>query len=147
MVAVASRRLLVAVKQDKEVMAQWVLLRKPDNLSTKWESQVHRAVCLHTDPSPVHTVTVYLDLSSDLLCLCFCSDMGSRAGYPTQVYKTTSAETPRPSQLSQCSPFQLSTSVPKSFFSKQPAHNKHSTGWKRADEPPPRPLPFTDSKK
>lgn len=75
------------------------------------------------------------------------SDMGSRAGYPSQVYKTTSAETPRPSQLSQCSPFQLSTSVPKSFFSKQPAHNKHSTGWKRTDEPPPRPLPFTDSKK
>ncbi|XP_029335093.1 signal-induced proliferation-associated 1-like protein 3 [Mus caroli] len=75
------------------------------------------------------------------------SDMGSRAGYPTQVYKTASAETPRPSQLSQCSPFQLSTSVPKSFFSKQPAHNKHSTGWKRTDEPPPRPLPFTDSKK
>lgn len=75
------------------------------------------------------------------------SDMGSRTGYPTQVYKTTSAETPRPSQLSQCSPFQLSTSVPKSFFSKQPAHNKHSTGWKRADEPPPRPLPFTESKK
>ncbi|XP_075842242.1 signal-induced proliferation-associated 1-like protein 3 [Microtus pennsylvanicus] len=67
------------------------------------------------------------------------SDMGSRAGYPTQVYKTASAETPRP--------FQLSTSVPKSFFSKQPAHNKHPTGWKRTDEPPPRPLPFTDTKK
>ncbi|CAO2626086.1 Signal-induced proliferation-associated 1-like protein 3 [Lemmus lemmus] len=75
------------------------------------------------------------------------SDMGSRAGYPTQVYKTASAETPRPSQLTQCSPFQLSTSVPKSFFSKQPAHNKHPTGWKRTDEPPPRPLPFTDTKK
>ncbi|XP_057612358.1 signal-induced proliferation-associated 1-like protein 3 [Chionomys nivalis] len=75
------------------------------------------------------------------------SDMGSRAGYPAQVYKTASAETPRPSQLTQCSPFQLSTSVPKSFFSKQPAHNKHPTGWKRTDEPPPRPLPFTDTKK
>ncbi|XP_008852114.1 signal-induced proliferation-associated 1-like protein 3 isoform X2 [Nannospalax galili] len=75
------------------------------------------------------------------------SDMGSRAGYPTQVYKTASAETPRPSQLVQSSPFQLSTSVPKSFFSKQPVHNKHPTGWKRMDEPPPRPLPFTDTKK
>ncbi|XP_028643423.1 signal-induced proliferation-associated 1-like protein 3 isoform X2 [Grammomys surdaster] len=75
------------------------------------------------------------------------SDMGSRAGYPTQVYKTSSAETPRPSHPSQCSPFQLSTSVPKSFFSKQPAHSKHSSGWKRADDPPPRPLPFAESKK
>ncbi|XP_052569592.1 signal-induced proliferation-associated 1-like protein 3 isoform X1 [Peromyscus californicus insignis] len=75
------------------------------------------------------------------------SDMGSRAGYPAQVYKTASAETPRPSQLTQCSPFQLSTSVPKSFFSKQPAHNKHPAGWKRTDEPPPRPLPFVDTKK
>lgn len=75
------------------------------------------------------------------------SDMGSRAGYPAQVYKTASAETPRPSQLMQSSPFQLSTSVPKSFFSKQPVHNKHPAGWKRTDEPPPRPLPFTDTKK
>ncbi|XP_058136147.1 signal-induced proliferation-associated 1-like protein 3 isoform X4 [Dasypus novemcinctus] len=75
------------------------------------------------------------------------SDMGSRAGYPTQVYKTANAETPRPSQLAQSNPFQLSASVPKSFFSKQPVRSKHQTGWKRADEPPPRPLPFTDSKK
>ncbi|XP_055450727.1 signal-induced proliferation-associated 1-like protein 3 isoform X2 [Psammomys obesus] len=75
------------------------------------------------------------------------SDMASRAGYPAQVYKAASAEAPRPPQLSQCSPFQLSTSVPKSFFPKQPAHGKHPTGWKRTDEPPPRPLPFTDTKK
>ncbi|XP_036997751.2 signal-induced proliferation-associated 1-like protein 3 isoform X1 [Artibeus jamaicensis] len=75
------------------------------------------------------------------------SDMNSRAGYPAQVYKTTSAETPRPSQPVQCSPFQLSTSVPKSFFSKQPVRSKHPTGWKRTDEPPPRPLPFNDTKK
>ncbi|KAF0876496.1 SI1L3 protein, partial [Crocuta crocuta] len=75
------------------------------------------------------------------------SDMSSRAGYPAQVYKTTNAETPRPSQVAQPSPFQLSASVPKSFFSKQPVRNKHPTGWKRADEPPPRPLPFTDPKK
>nr|XP_025865718.1 signal-induced proliferation-associated 1-like protein 3 [Vulpes vulpes] len=75
------------------------------------------------------------------------SDMSSRAGYPAQVYKTASAETPRPSQLAQSSPFQLSASVPKSFFSKQPVRNKHPTGWKRTDEPPPRPLPFTDPKK
>ncbi|KAM6222729.1 signal-induced proliferation-associated 1-like protein 3 [Rhynchocyon petersi] len=75
------------------------------------------------------------------------SDMGSRAGYPAQVYKTASAETPRSSQLAQASPFQLSASVPKSFFSKQPVRDKHPTGWKRTDEPPPRPLPFTDPKK
>ncbi|VFV38731.1 low quality protein: signal-induced [Lynx pardinus] len=75
------------------------------------------------------------------------SDVSSRAGYPAQVYKTASTETPRPSQVAQPSPFQLSASVPKSFFSKQPVRNKHPTGWKRADEPPPRPLPFTDPKK
>nr|XP_005002599.1 signal-induced proliferation-associated 1-like protein 3 isoform X2 [Cavia porcellus] len=75
------------------------------------------------------------------------SDMGSRAGYPAQVYKMASAETPRPSQLAQSGPFQLSTSVPKSFFSKQPVRNKHPAGWKRMDEPPPRLLPFTDPKK
>ncbi|XP_069406453.1 signal-induced proliferation-associated 1-like protein 3 isoform X1 [Ovis canadensis] len=75
------------------------------------------------------------------------SDMSSRAGYPAQVHKTASTETPRPSQLAQASAFQLSTSVPKSFFSKQPMRNKHPTGWKRTDEPPPRPLPFTDPKK
>ncbi|XP_054566100.1 signal-induced proliferation-associated 1-like protein 3 [Eptesicus fuscus] len=75
------------------------------------------------------------------------SDMNSRAGYPAQVYKTSSAETPQPSQLAQSSSFQLSASVPKSFFSKQPVGNKHPTGWKRTDEPLPRPLPFTDPKK
>lgn len=75
------------------------------------------------------------------------SDMNSRAGYPAQVYKTASAETPRPAQPAQPSPFQLSASVPKSFFSKQPVRNKHPAGWKRTDEPPPRPLPFTDPKK
>uniref|UniRef100_A0A2K5SHL0 Signal induced proliferation associated 1 like 3 n=1 Tax=Cebus imitator TaxID=2715852 RepID=A0A2K5SHL0_CEBIM len=75
------------------------------------------------------------------------SDMGSRVGYPAQVYKTASTETPRPSQLAQPSPFQLSASVPKSFFSKQPVRNKHPTGWKRTEEPPPRPLPFSDPKK
>ncbi|KAG8524414.1 Signal-induced proliferation-associated 1-like protein 3 [Galemys pyrenaicus] len=75
------------------------------------------------------------------------SDMSSRAGYPVQVYKTANSETPRPAQLAQPSPFQLSTSVPKSFFSKQPVRNKHPAGWKRTEEPPPRPLPFTDPKK
>lgn len=72
------------------------------------------------------------------------SDMSSRTAYPAQVYKTTNSETPRPSQLTQPGPFPLSASVPKSFFSKQPVRNKHPTGWKRTDEPPPRPLPFTD---
>ncbi|EPY84338.1 signal-induced proliferation-associated 1 like protein [Camelus ferus] len=75
------------------------------------------------------------------------SDMSSRAGYPAQVHKPASAESPRPSQLAQSSVFQLSASVPKSFFSKQPVRNKHPAGWKRTDEPPPRPLPFTDPKK
>ncbi|XP_073082218.1 signal-induced proliferation-associated 1-like protein 3 isoform X2 [Manis javanica] len=75
------------------------------------------------------------------------SDMSSRAGYPAQVYKTASTETPRSSQLAQPGPFQLSASVPKSFFSKQPVRSKHPTGWKKVDEPPPRPLPFTDPKK
>lgn len=54
--------------------------------------------------------------------------MSSRAGYPAQVHKTASTETPRPSQLAQASTFQLSTSVPKSFFSKQPVRSKHPTG-------------------
>jgi hypothetical protein len=55
LVAVDSGKRLVAVQQDKEMRptAQCVLLRKPDNLSTKWEeSQVHRTVYLHTGPLP-----------------------------------------------------------------------------------------------
>lgn len=90
---------------------------------------------------------VMWDECNCLILFSLCSDMNTRAGCPAQVYKTTSAETPRPSQLAQPSPFQLSASVPKSFFSKQPMRNKHPTGWKRTDEPPPRPLPFTDPKK
>lgn len=59
-----------------------------------------------------------------------------------------SAETPQPSQLTQSSPFQLSTLVPKSFFSnQQPVRNKHPAGWKRNDEPSPQPLPFIVPKK
>lgn len=88
----------------------------------------------------VHPLTIFLWLLG--------SDVGSRAGYPAQVYKTASAETPRPSQLTQSSPFQLSTLVPKSFFSnQQPVRNKHPAGWKRNDEPSPQPLPFIVPKK
>ncbi|XP_001366781.1 signal-induced proliferation-associated 1-like protein 3 [Monodelphis domestica] len=68
------------------------------------------------------------------------SNVSSRAAYPAQVYRTPALENPRAPQLS--------ASVPKSFFSKQPVRNKYPTGWKRAEEPPPpRPLAFSDPKK
>uniref|UniRef100_A0A8C3C2L8 Signal induced proliferation associated 1 like 3 n=1 Tax=Cairina moschata TaxID=8855 RepID=A0A8C3C2L8_CAIMO len=50
------------------------------------------------------------------------------------------AEPPRPPGS-----FQLSASVPKSFFSKQPGRTK--PGWKRGDDPPARPTAFPDPKK
>ncbi|KAM9168579.1 LOW QUALITY PROTEIN: signal-induced proliferation-associated 1-like protein 3 [Mergus octosetaceus] len=50
------------------------------------------------------------------------------------------AEPPRPPGS-----FQLSASVPKSFFSKQPSRPK--PGWKRGDDPPARPTAFPDPKK
>ncbi|XP_027711011.1 signal-induced proliferation-associated 1-like protein 3 [Vombatus ursinus] len=75
------------------------------------------------------------------------SNVSSRAAYPAQVYKTPAMENARAPPLAQPIPFQLSASVPKSFFSKQPIRNKYPTGWKRAEEPAPRPLAFSDPKK
>uniref|UniRef100_A0A8D0HMA8 Signal induced proliferation associated 1 like 3 n=1 Tax=Sphenodon punctatus TaxID=8508 RepID=A0A8D0HMA8_SPHPU len=76
-----------------------------------------------------------------------------RPGYPTQVYKAPAAETPPPPprllllHTSQSSSFQLSASVPKSFFSKQSSRNKPTAAWKRSEETPARPVAFSDSKK
>ncbi|XP_074075162.1 signal-induced proliferation-associated 1-like protein 3 isoform X2 [Macrotis lagotis] len=75
------------------------------------------------------------------------SNVSSRATYPAQVYKTPATEHSRAPPMAQPSPFQLSASVPKSFFSKQPVRNKYPTGWKRPEEPAPRPLAFADPKK
>ncbi|XP_030402534.1 signal-induced proliferation-associated 1-like protein 3 isoform X2 [Gopherus evgoodei] len=69
------------------------------------------------------------------------SNFSLRQGRPAQGYKTPVAETPRPPHMSQSSSFQLSASVPKSFFSKQPSRNKPASVWKRAEETP------TDPKK
>lgn len=67
------------------------------------------------------------------------SNLGLRHGRPAQGY--------RPPLLSQSSSFQLSASVPKSFFSKQSSRSKPLAGWKRVEEPPPRPGAFPDPKK
>ncbi|XP_051845081.1 signal-induced proliferation-associated 1-like protein 3 [Antechinus flavipes] len=75
------------------------------------------------------------------------SHVSSRAAYPAQVYRAAASEPARAPAPAQPSPFQLSASVPKSFFSKQPVRNKYPTGWKRAEEPAPRPLAFSDPKK
>nr|XP_056703456.1 signal-induced proliferation-associated 1-like protein 3 [Euleptes europaea] len=76
------------------------------------------------------------------------SHNSSRATYPAQVYKTLAAEGPRAPHMSQSSSFQLSASVPKSFFSKQSSRNKHlPVGWKRGEEIPTRPGTSTDLKK
>ncbi|KAM9039163.1 signal-induced proliferation-associated 1-like protein 3 isoform 1-T4 [Sarcophilus harrisii] len=75
------------------------------------------------------------------------SHVSSRATYPAQVYRTAVSEPARAPAPAQPSPFPLSASVPKSFFSKQPVRNKYPTGWKRAEEPAPRPLAFSDPKK
>ncbi|XP_025913030.1 signal-induced proliferation-associated 1-like protein 3, partial [Apteryx rowi] len=73
------------------------------------------------------------------------SSLTSRPGY--SAYKAPAAETPRPAHASQPGSFQLSASVPKSFFSKQTVRNKHAAGWKRADDAPARPAAFSDPKK
>ncbi|XP_064359158.1 signal-induced proliferation-associated 1-like protein 3 isoform X2 [Dromaius novaehollandiae] len=71
--------------------------------------------------------------------------LNPRPGYP--AYKAPVAETPRPAHASQPGSFQLSASVPKSFFSKQTVRNKHASGWKRPDDAPARPAAFSDPKK
>ncbi|XP_068934622.1 signal-induced proliferation-associated 1-like protein 3 [Petaurus breviceps papuanus] len=75
------------------------------------------------------------------------SNVSSRTAYPAQVYKTPAMENARAPPLAQPIPFQLSASVPKSFFSKQPVRNKYPAGWKRPEEPAPRPMAFSDPKK
>ncbi|XP_067412703.1 signal-induced proliferation-associated 1-like protein 3 isoform X2 [Emydura macquarii macquarii] len=75
------------------------------------------------------------------------SNFSLRQGRPAQGYKTPVAENPRPPHMSQSNSFQLSASVPKSFFSKQTSRNKHASGWKRAEETPTRAVAFTDPKK
>ncbi|CAM5129187.1 unnamed protein product [Natator depressus] len=75
------------------------------------------------------------------------SNFSLRQGRPAQGYKTPVAENPRPPHMSQSSSFQLSASVPKSFFSKQTSRSKPTSGWKRAEETPTRPVAFIDPKK
>ncbi|XP_043390523.1 signal-induced proliferation-associated 1-like protein 3 isoform X4 [Chelonia mydas] len=75
------------------------------------------------------------------------SNFSLRQGRPSQGYKTPVAENPRPPHMSQSSSFQLSASVPKSFFSKQTSRSKPASGWKRAEETPTRPVAFIDPKK
>ncbi|XP_060131489.1 signal-induced proliferation-associated 1-like protein 3 isoform X2 [Zootoca vivipara] len=71
-----------------------------------------------------------------------------RATYPAQVYKAPPADAPRAPHMPQSSSFQLSASVPKSFFSKQSGRSKHlPAGWKRGEETPARPTAFADPKK
>ncbi|XP_077788482.1 signal-induced proliferation-associated 1-like protein 3 isoform X3 [Podarcis muralis] len=72
----------------------------------------------------------------------------SRATYPAQAYKAPLADATRGPHMPQSSSFQLSASVPKSFFSKQGSRNKHlPAGWKRGEETPARPTAFADPKK
>ncbi|XP_060113787.1 signal-induced proliferation-associated 1-like protein 3 [Heteronotia binoei] len=77
------------------------------------------------------------------------SHSSSRATYPAQVYKKmAAADGPRALHMSQSSSFQLSASVPKSFFSKQSSRSKHlPAGWKQGEEAPAGPGPSTDPKK
>ncbi|XP_053577771.1 signal-induced proliferation-associated 1-like protein 3 isoform X2 [Bombina bombina] len=64
------------------------------------------------------------------------------------TYKSQGSDGSRHPHMSQSSSFQLSSSVPKSFFSRQNVRNKIPAGWKKPEEPtPPRPTAFTDTKK
>ncbi|KAM8952519.1 signal-induced proliferation-associated 1-like protein 3 isoform 2-T2 [Pelodytes ibericus] len=56
-------------------------------------------------------------------------------------------ENSRTPHMSQSNSFQLSSSVPKSFFSRQNARNKIPAGWKKPEETPPRQPTFTDPTK
>ncbi|KAL8220022.1 UNVERIFIED_CONTAM: signal-induced proliferation-associated 1 like protein 3, partial [Gekko kuhli] len=76
------------------------------------------------------------------------SHHSSRATYPAQVYKTPAADGPRAPHMSQSSSFQLSASVPKSFFSKQSSRGRHlPAGRKQGAEATARPATSTDPKK
>ncbi|XP_075692189.1 signal-induced proliferation-associated 1-like protein 3 isoform X3 [Rhinoderma darwinii] len=63
----------------------------------------------------------------------------------SNTYKTPDVS--RNQQMSQSSSFQLSSSVPKSFFSRQNVRNKIPAGWKKPEEVPQRPTTFADPKK
>ncbi|KAM4693543.1 signal-induced proliferation-associated 1-like protein 3 isoform 2-T4 [Discoglossus pictus] len=63
------------------------------------------------------------------------------------LYKTSGSDSSRSQHMSQSSSFQLSSSVPKSFFSRQNVRNKIPAGWKKPEETPPRPTNFTEPKK
>ncbi|KAJ7304498.1 hypothetical protein JRQ81_012073 [Phrynocephalus forsythii] len=71
---------------------------------------------------------------------------GSRAAGPAHLYKAPTSENARGPHLPQASSFQLSASVPKSFFSKQGGgRNKHlPAGWKKSEDTPARPVTFSD---
>ncbi|XP_002940653.2 signal-induced proliferation-associated 1-like protein 3 isoform X1 [Xenopus tropicalis] len=58
-----------------------------------------------------------------------------------------SPETPNPPHMTQSSSFQLSSSVPKSFFSRQNVRNQIPAGWKKPEEAPSTQATFTDPKK
>ncbi|XP_030073179.1 signal-induced proliferation-associated 1-like protein 3 isoform X1 [Microcaecilia unicolor] len=73
------------------------------------------------------------------------SNLSLRPAYLPQAYKTPVSD--KPTRMSQSSSFQLSSSVPKSFYSKQHVRNKHPTGWKKPEDTPARPVTFTDPKK
>ncbi|XP_069500574.1 signal-induced proliferation-associated 1-like protein 3 isoform X2 [Ambystoma mexicanum] len=81
------------------------------------------------------------------------SNLNSRQGFTPQKYpekmskKSPVSDFSGSNHMPQSSSFQLSSSVPKSFYSKQMMRNKQSTGWKRTDETPTRPGASTDPKK
>ncbi|XP_041090530.1 signal-induced proliferation-associated 1-like protein 3 isoform X1 [Polyodon spathula] len=67
----------------------------------------------------------------------------ARVGFTPQGYKTPVLDKPKPTKGSQSGSHQLSTSIPKSFYSK----NKHVTGWKKSEDALAQPSTFTDHKK
>uniref|UniRef100_A0A8C4RB57 Signal induced proliferation associated 1 like 3 n=1 Tax=Erpetoichthys calabaricus TaxID=27687 RepID=A0A8C4RB57_ERPCA len=67
----------------------------------------------------------------------------TRAGYTPQGYKTPGHEKPKSTKGSQPGSHQLSTSVPKSFYSK----SKHLTSWKKTEETSTHPGTFAEHKK
>ncbi|KAM9325155.1 signal-induced proliferation-associated 1-like protein 3 [Gastrophryne carolinensis] len=75
---------------------------------------------------------------------------GNSVGESLNQSKSNMFKTPdssRGQQMSQSSSFQLSSSVPKSFFSRQNVRNKIPAGWKKPEETLQRPSTITDPKK
>lgn len=81
------------------------------------------------------------------------SNVHSRHGFTSPMYpEKSSKHSPvsnysGPHHMPQSRSFQLSSSVPKCFYSKYMLKNKQPTGWKRADQTPIKPITFTDPKK